>query len=105
MKCQGKSTRNSLSRLGIGMGVRKGVREDFQNEKIPYVSWRVVYELTRIEERHSRQMEQPVQKHGGKRENRTYRSSDLVWLKVGHEMGEGLDQGRSYSHVMEANFM
>lgn len=70
------------------MGVRRGVREDFQNEKTPYVSCRVVYELTRVEERHSRQMEQPVQKHGGKRESRTYRSSGLVWLKLGHEMSD-----------------
>lgn len=47
----GKHAGNSLSRLGIGTRVRKGVREDFQNEKAPYVSWRVVYELTRVEER------------------------------------------------------
>lgn len=33
-------------------------------------------------------MEQPVQKHGGKRESSTSRSSGLVWLKTGCKMSD-----------------
>lgn len=72
-----------LFRLGIGTRVRMDVREDFQNRKTLHVSEGLVDELTRGEERidrngHSRQTEQPVQKHGGERENRTSQSFDLM---------------------------